>query len=172
MKRWMTIAAGVGLLALSLATPAVADPGAGPLQASFQAGLTGGEAVYVSNGQAMLHAAPGISPEGRIAPFGGTVEVCDTQVVGTWFFAFGPDKDVADLYEVASYTLDGAEIDLTQTASKPISTGPFKGEWWFSVGDPVLGVLSPGTHEIILEGSVVGLPISFTTTVDVDAAHC
>lgn len=172
MKKWLTMMAGIGVLALSLATPAVADQGAGALQASFQAGVTGGEAVFFSSGQAALHAAPGISPDGRIAPFGGTVEVCDTQVVGTWFFAFGPDKDVADLFEVVSYTLDGEEIALSQTAAKPVATGPLKGDWWFSAGDPVLGLLGTGTHEIVLDIEVEGFPIGWNTTVDVDAAHC
>ncbi len=172
MRRWLTTTTVLALLAVSLAAPAMAHPGAGALQASFQAGLTGGEAVFHSGGQAALRAAPGISPEGRIAPFGGTVEVCDTQVVGTWFFAFGPDKNAADLYEVVSYTLNGAEIDLQQTATKPIAAGPDKGDWWFAAGDPVLGVLPPGSHEIGLDVLVVGFPLSFTTTVEVDAAHC
>lgn len=172
MRRGLTIAASLALMVAWLATPANADPGTGALRASFEAGVTGGEAVFLSSGQAALHAAPGISPEGRIAPFGGTVDVCDTQVVGTWFIAFGPDKDVADLYEVVSYTLDGVELDLSQTASKPIATGPDKGVWWFAAGEPVLGVLAPGSHEIGLDVTVVGTPLSFTTTVDVDAAHC
>lgn len=173
MRRWLTMTAGFAVLAVAMATPAIADPGTGQLLASFEAGVTGGEAIFfTANGQAAVHAAPGISPDGRLSPLGGPLDVCDTQVVGTWFYAFGPDGDVADFYDVVSYTFDGVELDLRQTAAKPVPQGPFQGEWWFAAGDPVLGALEPGSHEIGLEVTVFGDTFSFTTPIDVDPSHC
>lgn len=162
---------GALLLVTALAVPAVAKPGTGELMASFQAGVTGGEAILVNSGQASMHAVPGTNPDGRLSPFSDSV-VCDEQIVGTWFYGFGEDNKTGDAYNVLSYTLDGVELEVTETAAKPISTGPDKGFWWIAAGDPVIGVLDPGLHEIHLVVDVFGDVLEFEATVDVDESHC
>ena len=171
MRRWITVVSGALLLATMLVAPASAKPSTGELMASFNAGITGGEAILVNNGQASMHAAPGSMPEGRLSPFSDAA-VCDDLLVGTWFYGFGEDNTTGEIYEVVSYTLDGQELDVVETPAKPIASGPDKGFWWIAAGDPVIGVLDPGTHVIRLVVVVVGDELVFEATIDVDAAHC
>ena len=171
MRRLFTALSGAFLIATLLAAPATAAPGTGELMASFNAAFTGGEAILFNDGQASMHAVPGFAPEGRLSPF-GDAQVCDDLLVGSWFYGFGEDNTTDDIYEVVSYTLDGEELDVVETPAKPIASGPDKGFWWIAAGQPVIGVLDPGTHVIRLVVDVLGQELEFEATVEVDAAHC
>jgi hypothetical protein len=171
MRRWIAALGGAMLLAAMLVAPASAAPGAGELVASFNAGFTGGEAILFNDGRASMHAAPGFAPEGRLSPFGDS-QVCDELLVGTWFYGFGEDNATGDIYEVVSYTLDGEQLDVVETPAKPIASGPDQGFWWIAAGQPVIGVLDPGTHVIRLVVDAFGQELEFEATVEVDAAHC
>ena len=169
MRRTLAALGGAVALAIAVAVPAGAVPGTGALMASFHAGFTGGEAIFVNDGQAVVHASPNPDTPGRLSPFVDST-VCDQQLVGSWFYGFGDDKNAGDIYEVVSYTLDGEELDVVETTAKPIALA--QDFWWIAAGAPVIGVLEPGLHVIHLVVDVLGEPLEFEALVDVDAAHC
>lgn len=159
------------MIALSV-TPAIGGNGTGELNASFQAGLSGGQAIVYHSDVAAGVASPKINPEGRLEPFGDEEFICDDLIVGTWVFVLDDDRSALDAW-TNSFMLDGQPLDTVRTPNKRVSQGPEKGAWWFAEGVPVLGTLASGLHDI--EWSFddgAGPALTFNTPVEVDASHC
>ena len=172
MRRSIFSLATMSLMIVLAVTPAVGGNGKGELNASFQAGLSGGQAIVHHSDIAAGVASPKNNPEGRLAPFGTPRFICDDLIVGTWVFVLGDDRAVLDAW-TNSFMLDGQPLDTARTPNKRVSQGPLKGAWWFAEGVPVLGTLDSGLHDIewsFDDGD--GGAYTFNTPVEADASHC
>ncbi len=172
MRRLFLSLAAFAMLAVFMAAPAAGGSGAGELNASFHAGLSGGTAIDAHSDVADGFASPQVNPEGRLEPFGVLEEVCDQLMVGTWVFVLDDDKALLDAW-TNEFKLDGEVLDTVRTPLKRVAQGPGKGSWWFAEGAPVLGVLDPGSHVIELTfDDGYGATGTVFTPVEVDAAFC
>ena len=147
MHRRIILLVFVVLAALLVSAPAAGDNGAGELNASFQAGLSGGSAIEVHSAIADALASPQVNPEGRLQPFGTTENICSDLVVGTWVFVVDDDRAFLDAW-TNEFKLDGEVLDTVRTPNKRYAQGLSMGLWWFAEGVPVLGVLDEGTYDI------------------------
>lgn len=107
-------------------------------------------------------------PEGFIPVFSpAPVEVCDDQIVGTWFSLTGETKNFFDGF-FFEYRLDGEVLNDKTT---PPRRRTLEGErvWAVTAGVPVIGTLDAGTHVLEADFGAFGL---FTVDIDSSSAHC
>jgi hypothetical protein len=171
MRRLLVVLAAFTLLTV-VATPAAGGSGAGELNASFHAGLSGGSAIDLHSEVADAVASPQTNPDGRIEPFGGPEFVCDQLVVGTWVFVLDADPALLDVW-TNEFKLDGEVLDTVRTPNRRVAQGPLAGSWWFAEGVPVLGVLGSGLHDVEFSfDDGLGTAATLNTAVDVSSAYC
>jgi hypothetical protein len=107
-----------------------------------------------------------------------TIEVCDEQVVGTWFsWNEASREELENLPSNIEIRLDGEVLDTVRTPIKQRKLrNPLPDQdrvFVFTEGVPVLGTLSEGTH--LLEYALIAGGVEVVTlslTINVSDAYC
>lgn len=119
----------------------------------------------------------GLESENRIHPFLDGETYCASQDLGVWVFVIDERQGLLDYLEIVDFefTLDGDVLDNTYAAVSSLARGFQQdnptGLWRTAIGDPSVGLLDLGSHELTTVIYEEGAPV-FTVDISFTINDC